>query len=936
MAQQPPATDKYARLAGIYQKALSEANDSDDPEAYKTRARAAYDRAVTKVAEEAVQQPAALPGIAEEVRRPMGAAKAIGTALATGIPGVPAIASAVGAVLSRKQGESFGEAYQQQMKNVGEQEQQAKQELYPGMGTALQLAPMALASSKLPLLGARAYKDAPMLAKALAAGKRVAGAGALAGVESAGRQGMSENELSPGMAALFGAGIAGAIEGGPPLAKLGARLLPFGIGPAIQAGAKALAEPVKEVVSQGRRGITEGIRGYIPTIQQKLPDAARFAEQAAQFIEPFDVQRIQQEAARNLPGGAGSLGVTTASMSSGSAAARTAQQQAAIAAAEAKGKASLTASELRAARSKAGETMRQAKQQAGATQSLTEQRAEAVEAMGKSRAERLSEASKTAGAEAKAIQSGASAELKQAATATRKQAKLVAEEALEEARGEAAAVVGGMRGRQPRGAANKLQETVRSKQLREAEGHYEALRAVGAPPEPDPEVYKEIFADPALRSAYDGAVSTIKKEARNATPGAPAVTPTRTININGTAAPEITLETMDQMRRKILNPPYDPNKVGLTRSQKTQALETINRLEERYLAGFGTDEAAEAVRAARGPYREKFETLEAVRDGLNLGSVKAGKTSGILKQGTKELDEVVKRVEQMTPKQRTAFQVGAREWFDRALQESSDNALAIAKKFSTEASQRRLALAYGDEAVEALRAFAPDIVGKRQAAAAARVREEGAQLAQQITKRAEAAATPLQSRAERAADLAERANTEKAARAQQLVTQGKSAQEQAVLNARRLAETDVRTARQAAEAAQTDAQKMAQSLVQAKIASQQAKGLNYGDLERALGDSDAQQKFLQRLYPQMTPEQRQQSAAVLGSKVQNELQDMMRSNKPAEEIMARINLLRQNDAVRTLFGPQIDATVANLRQKQSLLIPLRSAVAGQAAGRINP
>ena len=393
---------------------------------------------------------------------------------------------------------------------------------------------------------------------------------------------------------------------------------------------------------------------------------------------------------------------------------------------------------------------------------------------------------------------------------------------------------------------------------------------------------------------------------------------------------------MDQMRRKILNPPYDPNKVGLTRSQKTQALETINRLEERYLAGFGTDEAAEAVRAARGPYREKFETLEAVRDGLNLGSVKAGKISGILKQGTKELDEQVKRVEQMTPKQRTAFQVGAREWFDRTLQESPADALAIAKKFSTEASQRRLALAYGDEAVEALRAFAPDIVGKRQAAAAARVREEGAQLAQQITGRAEAAVTPLQSRAERAAALAERAKTQKGARAEQIIGQRQADASRRLMETQRATGVQVSAARTQATQAQEEAGRLAEILTQARVAATQAKNVPFGDLSRALGTSTQQQTFLQRLLPQMTEAQRAQAVEVLGSNVQRELQDMTRAKKSPEEIMRRIQELQQNDVVRALFAPQAAAFGRQLTPTIGTRLPqvVRPALSGLIGRRI--
>jgi hypothetical protein len=194
---------------------------------------------------------------------------------------------------------------------------------------------------------------------------------------------------------------------------------------------------------------------------------------------------------------------------------------------------------------------------------------------------------------------------------------------------------------------------------------------------------------------------------------------------------------MDQMRRNIMSPQVrkGPDVVGLSRAQKAEAIETINRLEERYLAGFGSDAAANALRTARSAYREKFQILEAVQDGLNLGTAKAGKASGLLKQSSKELDEVIKRFGSMTPKQQAAFRVGAREWFDRFVQEFPDDALGLAKKFSSEASQRRLALAYGDDAVEVLRQFAPDVIGQQRKVAAARVREEGRQVVQGIMGR---------------------------------------------------------------------------------------------------------------------------------------------------------------------------------------------------------
>lgn len=740
------------------------------------------------------------------------------------------------------------------------------------------------------------------LREALKTGARAATTSAIGqGVVSgaAGAEGGVENRLR---GAAIGGGLAAA--------------LPFGVSRLARLpGVRDVAEGTGTLYTMARRGVAD------------LTEGTPF-QRVGRLIEPTDVTRISREAAEELPGSV--TGPTVASMEGGSAAAKTAKTQATVAAEQGKLRAQQATSARRQAEEEARVAVGQVKEEEATLGALAKQKAGAIKAQGKSRAERLSGVAKTAEEEAKAIQRGATAELRQAGTATREQAKIAAQEALDEARAEAGEAIVALRGRQPRGAARQLQENVRKKQLADAEGHYETVRAFGAPPEPDPEVYKEIFADPALRNAYDSAVATIRKEARNITPGAPALARARSININGAEVPEITLETIDQMRRKILNPPYDPNKVGLTRSQRTQALETIDRLEERYLAGFGADDAAEALRTARSAYRQQFQILEAIQDGLSLGSAKAGRPSGVLTQSRKELDEVAKRVQGMTDAQREAFQVGAREWFDRAIQESPDDALKIAKKFSSESSQRRLALAYGDEAVETLRSFAPDVVGKRQAAAAARVREEGEQLAQQITSRAEAAATPLQARAERAAALAERAQAQKAERAGQIISQRQADASRRLMETQRTMGAQVGAAQSQATAAQDEAARLAETLTQARVAATQAKDVPFGDLGRALGTSTQQQTFLQRLLSQMSPEQRTQAVQVLGSDVQRRLQDLARKGESPERILQEINALKQNDAVRMLFGPQMDAFVRQLTPTIGTRLPqtVRPAVSG--------
>jgi len=682
-----------------------------------------------------------------------------------------------------------------------------------------------------------------------------------------------------------------------------------------------------------------------------------------------------------------------------------------------------------AAEEEARAAVRAAKEEEAALSSLARQRAEAVTDVGETRAERLTGAAKEATGQAKAVQRQAKEELSLAERTTREQAKAAAESAVDEARAEAGAVVGQLRGRQPRGAARRLQETLRNKQLLEGEESYRVIRGFGAPPQPDMALHTEIINDPQMRKLYDEVNRELMDEARRLPAGeGPSF---RSLRLGDEDITELTLEGMDRLRRRLVEPQFrkDPNVVGLSASQKSAMLDKANRIEEQFLEGYGSDEAANALRNFRAQYRERFVRLAAVRDGLNLGAAKAGRPSGILKPSAKELDEVVKRVGEMSPNQRTAFQVGAREWFDRLIQESPNDALDIAKKFRSEASQRRLALAYGDEAVESLRQFAPEALAQRTKAASARVRAEGQQLAQQILGRAEEAAAPLSERAQRASALAARAKEQAAARAEQIVGQRGATAEQRLADVRKAAGAQVRAARGAAGEAQVlaediaatrrgatdisplaqrvageiegataslteraqraaelaqrqeaqtaartqqlvgqrqadraqrladvrrqaqervqgaratersaveEAGRLATALSEAKVARSQAKTIPFKDLAGALGGSTRQQTFLQRLLPQMSPEQRSQAVEVLGSNLQRELQDLSRSGKSPEVILQRVRELQQNDAVRELFGPQMEAFVQQLSPTIGSRLPqlFRPSISGVLGRRI--
>lgn len=355
---------------------------------------------------------------------------------------------------------------------------------------------------------------------------------------------------------------------------------------------------------------------------------------------------------------------------------------------------------------------------------------------------------------------GAIKETSAAKAEASRQAAARAQETLDRIESAATATV--QRGRTGvQGAGRARQQTIRDIQREEGKATYGMVRQFGAPPEADPGIYQEIASNRALQSAFDDAVEMLRKEARNLAPGeqAPIM---RSVAIDGQEFPEVTLEIMDRMRRKIREPQMrkDPNVVGLSRSQKKEALDTIDRLEERYLAGFGSDEAAQTLTAARSQYRQRFKELEALQAGMNLGSFGKGKAPGLLTANKRDLDELTKSVQEMSPEESAAFAVGARDWFDRMAQANSDDALKFARKFATEEGQQRARLIFGDEMAADFQQFAN--VKRQQRAAAAPFRAEARQLGQQLSMQQQAL-TPLRqtvqelSRGRRVAGAAEAA-----------------------------------------------------------------------------------------------------------------------------------------------------------------------------------
>ena len=731
------------------------------------------------------------------VKPRMGTIKAIGTAIASGL--LPEPLAGIGAQMRRPAGEKAEVAYQRGMRELGQKEEAAQE----AIGTVpFLLANMAggvkTAMKTAPGIGARVAKDATALAKGLAAGKRIAGAGYAGALESAGRQGMSDKELSTAESAGLAASLTGALELGFPLAGgaiRGISRIPI-VGQGIKEIAKGAVAPFAEAATQARRGVSDYLAPRFP--------------QVAQAIEPSDVVKMQRMAAGALPSG-------------------------------------MTAEAV-------GEAAGRAKQ--------------ASEAIGTA----LNTAEKTAGTATKR----AAARVKRVFSIGKEQSKREAQRILGDAETQAQDLIGGLRGETPNTSA--IQDVVRSFQLSEGKVSYDLVQKIGRPSQVDPEVYREMARNPGLRSAYQDAAEIIRGEAQEAAPGMAIREGLPSVQIDGREFPELSLEMFDQIRRKIMEPAVRTAEgtTGLSLSAKRAAMKQINRLEDRFLAGYGTDDAATAIKNARTQYRARFEQLEALHDGLSIGMAEAGKAAKVVGKNRMELDEFVRRAEAYQGASKEMFKAGAAKWFDNVVAEGlGDDAVKfLGTATKSEGQLRRLRLVFDDETIAKMQQLAGARSVAKNARQATTARARG--IAERVTARGQAQATQATSEA------------------QSLAAQVKEQRDRAaqLLNTSRRAQL----------------------------------------VERALGDTPeamrAQDTFMGTAMSRLGEQGQRTMQEVAGSDIQRLLAGLT----PAEA-RKRIQVLQQNPVARRLVGSQLDDLFAKTEQRQSLVGPVRAALIGQAAGR---
>jgi hypothetical protein len=1012
---QPSTADRYSRVADLYKRALAEADQSDDPAAYRARAQAAYDKKVRQIAEseqESRQAATARPAAAAAQparKRPSPSATAF--ALKTGVSpeslpearvsprvlnvlsGIPLAEEAAGVVAGLMPG---GMTYQQGRQAAARRFREAEQET-GGLEAAVERAvPMAVATKGMSLL--------PM------AGRTIAGE-ALRGFGAAGT---GEGEAAPTLRERLGAATGtGAAAGGGIALVEGALRFPGALRALGAPAARAIgrkfpnARDVVEGIGEGAASLARRpLRAASTALQERAPAVEAFmARQGvsgagagvrwlAEMIEPRDMTRILRQAEQALPGSptgptAASLGAdigplqaaeTAARASLGGARVEAAQSQLATQRAQAARQQAAAAAESQVgAVREAGRTRVSAAQQqreaAAEAQRLAEeaaynrvqQQAQAGSAAIRG-AKQQAEAITTRGAERQARlaaeQEALTPQLRAAKAASKQAAREAAEAELNALRSEAEQQVGGLVGG-TRGTTSTMQDAIRARQKEVGEQTYAQVRAVPAPEVPPMDVYGDILSDPAMSSAFNQAVTRVEREAGQALPR---------LQIGEEAVPTIDLQVMDEMRRSIVDRiPLGPNVTGLSASQRRALLNQIDNLEKRFLASYGDDAAAQALKTARGQYRQEFQRLEALRDGLGFGTVGTGKASGLITQSRKELDAFEKNLRALEGGD--AFQqelaeltrAGARESFDRLMQRTPGGALGMARKLTeTEEGRRKVALVFGEDGLNAMLAFSKEATGQRAKAAASKA----AAKAEEIVAR-------LSGRAERLGALSSRAEQQAKARAAETVSTTRTAMQEALEQVKQQERATVVPLRQATRAARrtvgAEAGQARMGVLQARQAArqgvtplreafEQARGETFAARERrnalqaalvgatearqaaqaqsasaqkiggALGGREQAQEFLATVAPNMSPAERQRMREVIGSVMQRKMMDM-----DPKQTMRYLETMRNNPLVKQEFGSDVEALLQSLQRPSPVRTGAQRArvlLTGQGTGNL--
>lgn len=371
--------------------------------------------------------------------------------------------------------------------------------------------------------------------------------------------------------------------------------------------------------------------------------------------------------------------------------------------------------------------------------------------------------------------------------------------------------------------------------------------------------------------------------------------------------PVLDLKTFDAMRQNINEKVQmfmrgDPT--GIPRNKARQALKDIDGLEQAYVSRIREtqgEEAANALIEARAEYAEYFRQLESLADGRNLGRFGFGKVEGRIEPSRLNIEQLERRIAEVSPESREAFQVGSREWVNDVIRKTPEDARKLAGNLvGTEERYRRTVLALGKDAADDLRVLYRDN--------------------QQVR---DAAAQGLQSAKDEIAGRFGRARSAAELERNLIQTERRQSMEQVRTNREafldRLTGPTGLPERQAAREA-TQKQRVAGQAFNAVSATE-------AGADAALGFS--------RVIPTLSPQSKATAAGVMATRIDNRLMALIQQPNGAEKVAQEIARLRQNPATSALLGSALEEAERRLMYGVPLRRPIGSVLGSTFAAQFN-
>lgn len=362
-----------------------------------------------------------------------------------------------------------------------------------------------------------------------------------------------------------------------------------------------------------------------------------------------------------------------------------------------------------------------------------------------------------------------------------------AETTLQQLQAEAENLVGPLRN--PKESASALRQATRERQEAAANASYPVVAAMRPNPVYPKAIYQRINADRGLRADFAEVVAEKRRDLLSKRLNAPDVDPMTGVpgvrmptyktgrmvrnpatgEVIEETVPQLDLDMLDRMRRKTLDKMdqfLSNSNTGISRSEGNRRLAQIKKLEEDFYKTVPAEQR-EAMIAARQPYAQEFDNLQALADGQNIFRFTVGAKEQVLGAGKNDLRELLQEFSEVrrqaasagTQEARQAaaarlahFEVGVRQAIADMAASTSDDALAVIQRLvGTTEARMRSGTVFSPKFMEQMQALLPEQAQRTAAAFAGPTARKAALLAERAKVGGGKRTQALQQEAERLA-----------------------------------------------------------------------------------------------------------------------------------------------------------------------------------------